>query len=254
MNCNLFDEKIVAIARGELLDAEAKQEALNHTRECSDCKARLQSEEILNVRLKEFALDSIAVSPKIENTLRKAFKTNIAKPNLTVVMMPERQRGAWVIGGAIAACLLLTVGFLAQRFYTNQSSLTSVVLTSDKFVEFEKAVDEDDWKEFVVTEIPKNNDRFSPFADSRQLKRKTEKKKEIIEAETVTEFMSLTDDSTIAGLEPRQIVRVRLTRSALIALGLPIDVERADEKITADVMLSEEGIAKAIRFVHTSDD
>jgi hypothetical protein len=48
-----------------------------------------------------------------------------------------------------------------------------------------------------------------------------------------------------------QIIRVELPRSTLVAFGIPIDVERGDEKITADVFMSEEGIAKAIRFVQT---
>jgi hypothetical protein len=50
-------------------------------------------------------------------------------------------------------------------------------------------------------------------------------------------------------MESGQIVRVELPRSALISFGLPMDMERADERIKADVVLGNDGLARAIRFV-----
>jgi hypothetical protein len=42
---------------------------------------------------------------------------------------------------------------------------------------------------------------------------------------------------------------VGLPRSALRVFGLPMDEERAAEQIQADVMLSNDGLVRAIRFV-----
>lgn len=67
--------------------------------------------------------------------------------------------------------------------------------------------------------------------------------------ETATEFISLMNESTLAPLESGQVVRVRLPRSALATLGLPMNIERAGEPITADVLFGEDGLARAIRFV-----
>lgn len=265
MNCNLFGEKITVIARKELLDAETKQEALNHAESCADCQGRLQSEEILSLRLKEFASDSLQVeaSSKIEFALREAFALRVAKQNQTVVMMPRRktsQRGAWVIGGAIAASILIAVGLFAQSFSSKNVNMTSVVLISEKperVVENENIIEEDDWCDFLLM---KNFDESKEFSSSyasvkpRKQTKRNSANKETRETEITTEFISLTQDDAVAQLETKQIVRVRLARSELLALGLAIDMERADEKITADVMLGEGGIAKAIRFVRTSDD
>ncbi|HZH90884.1 MAG TPA: hypothetical protein VEX70_09755 [Pyrinomonadaceae bacterium] len=70
------------------------------------------------------------------------------------------------------------------------------------------------------------------------------------EAESVTEFISLVAGSPGASpLESGQLVRVQLPRAALASLGLPSNAERADEPVKADVLLGNDGLARAIRFV-----
>jgi hypothetical protein len=41
-----------------------------------------------------------------------------------------------------------------------------------------------------------------------------------------------------------------MPRSALIAFGLPVSVEHADAPVKAELLLGEDGIARAIRFIH----
>jgi len=70
------------------------------------------------------------------------------------------------------------------------------------------------------------------------------------EAESVTEFISLVADAPAATpLEGGQLVRVQLPRSALASLGLPLNIERENESVKADVLLGNDGLARAIRFV-----
>lgn len=49
--------------------------------------------------------------------------------------------------------------------------------------------------------------------------------------------------------EAMQVVRVRLSRSALLGFGVPIDENHAAEALQADVLLGEDGLARGIRFV-----
>ena len=44
-----------------------------------------------------------------------------------------------------------------------------------------------------------------------------------------------------------QIVRVQMPRAALGALAATVDVGRADDPVEADVLLGEDGMARAIR-------
>ena len=46
-----------------------------------------------------------------------------------------------------------------------------------------------------------------------------------------------------------QIVRVQLPRAALANFGLPVNMDRYNEKVKADVLLGVDGRAHAIRFV-----
>jgi anti-sigma factor RsiW len=45
------------------------------------------------------------------------------------------------------------------------------------------------------------------------------------------------------------LVRVELPRSAMIALGLDVSEDRAEELVEADVMLGSNGMARAVRFL-----
>jgi hypothetical protein len=71
------------------------------------------------------------------------------------------------------------------------------------------------------------------------------------EAESVTEFIPLVVGAPAATpLEGGQLVRVQLPRAALASLGLPLNAERGNEPVKADVLLGNDGLARAIRFVH----
>lgn len=50
-------------------------------------------------------------------------------------------------------------------------------------------------------------------------------------------------------MESGEVIRVQMPRSSLIALGLPMDVERAHKSVKADLLIGEDGQARAIRFV-----
>lgn len=65
--------------------------------------------------------------------------------------------------------------------------------------------------------------------------------------EIATEFFPVSYSA--APPEYGTVVRVRLPRSALTSFGLPVNVEQAAEPVKADVLLGEDGIVRAIRFV-----
>jgi hypothetical protein len=44
-------------------------------------------------------------------------------------------------------------------------------------------------------------------------------------------------------------VRVELPRSALSSFGIPVNADHAGGRVKADVLLGEDGTARAIRFV-----
>jgi hypothetical protein len=56
--------------------------------------------------------------------------------------------------------------------------------------------------------------------------------------------------STATALDSGLVVRVQVPRSTLISMGLPMNVESSRELVKADVVVGDDGVARAIRLVH----
>jgi len=65
--------------------------------------------------------------------------------------------------------------------------------------------------------------------------------------EIVTDFFPLMDPAPPFGRG--QLLRVELPASAMQMVGLPVHEERLADRVQADVLLGEEGLPRAIRFV-----
>lgn len=68
-------------------------------------------------------------------------------------------------------------------------------------------------------------------------------------SQDTTDFIPLRYGDDHPPMESGEVIRVEMPRSALIALGLPVNVERADQPVKADLLIGEDGLARAIRFV-----
>jgi hypothetical protein len=64
-----------------------------------------------------------------------------------------------------------------------------------------------------------------------------------------TDFIPLSYGAGLGGTDGGHVVRVELPRTAMAQFGLPVNAERSAEPVKADVLLGEDGLARAIRFV-----
>lgn len=67
--------------------------------------------------------------------------------------------------------------------------------------------------------------------------------------EIATEFMPVSYGDNLNEIDNGRIIRVEMPRSALAQFGIPVNQERANERIKADVLIGDDGMARAIRFV-----
>ncbi len=65
--------------------------------------------------------------------------------------------------------------------------------------------------------------------------------------EVVTDFFPLMDVAPPLGRG--ELLRVTVPASAMRSVGLPVREERLNDRVQADVLVGEEGMARAIRFV-----
>jgi len=69
------------------------------------------------------------------------------------------------------------------------------------------------------------------------------------ETEVVTIFFILKEGEDLTAMENLSLVRIELPGSAFSEVGIPIVLDSANARIDADVVLGQDGLARAIRFV-----
>lgn len=67
------------------------------------------------------------------------------------------------------------------------------------------------------------------------------------------EFLAIPYAPPITATERGEVMRVQVPRLSLRSLGIPINVERLSERVPADVLMGEDGIARGIRLVRASE-
>lgn len=63
------------------------------------------------------------------------------------------------------------------------------------------------------------------------------------------EFYPLPDSEALPPVEYATVVRVQMQMSSLRLIGFPINEDRAAERIQADVLLGQDGLARGVRLV-----
>jgi len=309
MNCQQFITLIVEAARGQMLDAAARDGAMRHAESCAACAARLAQEQSLTNALRTVALTlkETSAPARVEAKLLAAFQDGLASSNAATtdsspVALPARvatqaqasnlrSRRLAVWATAIAASLVLVALVALYKGFTHSAAPQQTTTNG-------KPSDSQDSPPVNALAVPTPTLATSGTA-AHQPKRETVNQKPHVEsargslksargtgprmltsrqvidggsaiieasgtaaasngtggavtsneAERVTEFISLVAGAPAATpLEGGQLVRVQLPRAALASLGLPLNVERENESVKADVLLGNDGLARAIRF------
>jgi hypothetical protein len=64
-----------------------------------------------------------------------------------------------------------------------------------------------------------------------------------------TVFVMLPGSDLLPPVQDLQVLRVRIPRTRIQALGWPVNVDRLEERVLADVVVGDDGVARAIRLV-----
>ena len=67
--------------------------------------------------------------------------------------------------------------------------------------------------------------------------------------EIATDYMPVGFSRPLYPGEFVQVVRISVPRLEMVRFGLPVFAERARDRVQADVVLGEDGVARAIRFI-----
>ena len=210
----------------------------------------MNDEEMLTRGLRSLAaeMESLEAPEAVEAKVLEAFRAG-----RKVVPMPRRQSNAryWLV--AVAAMLLIVIGVVAFRWNSGN------VVVPEEAKKQEEPQNKPEIDKPSAPQFANNleNQTSDPLPQHRKPRRihpasyqpANGQVANHVTNEIATDFIPIGYMSAANLQDGGQIVRVQLPRSALVNFGLPVNMDRYNEKVKADVLLGVDGRAHAIRFV-----
>ncbi len=266
MNCEEFESLLNNQARAEWINADGREPYLAHAKTCGPCATRLADKRALTTGLRALAAESEGkdAPPRIETALLAAFRQQQSAPVKTnVVTFPVRHRQIQLLALAAAAVLLIASAVVASQLLKNTSSeQPRIALLPSPTVQPKRipappqvnvAAEIADPDEKRPVKPRKKPAPRRAFADGSSVVASLGEFTPVLlqenGQEVTTDFMPLSHEFDSEPLESGQLIRVQMPRTALASFGLPVNLERANVPVKADVLLAEDGSARAIRFV-----
>lgn len=275
MNCELFEVIVSDLARSRIMESEKRESGMEHARSCERCAARLTDERSLTEGLRALAasLQDLQASPRVEAALLNTFRERsisqtanaaISEPSIALVDDIRGSKRKWRVAAGVAAAILMIalisamISAIALRPEpAPQTSLVPVVPgPSEKPVEEKAQAPREEPKPAPapaggnsLTARRAVRPRLNVERLSERAPASARETQDARAAEVATEFMPLSYGYPSSQMASGHIVRVELPRSALTSFGLPVNQERAESRVKADVLIGEDGLARAIRFV-----
>jgi hypothetical protein len=271
MSCQDFKRVVEELADGRLMEAGARDVGLAHVAVCVSCAARLMEARGIGAGLRVAARAETEEAPaRVRQALLASFaeqhRSALAEPEregaqpANVVALPSRPAARWwFAAGAAAAAALILLSLALSSFVrvapdgSRQSKPQEVSgarplpAQTPAEVKGEKPgilVGGD-----VVQQSPSRKRPARATKAARSLRGETRRESAAVEQASGNAYLPLTYLADATAMESGTVVRVELSRSALISLGVPVGLDRSDETLKADVVLGDDGVARAIRLV-----
>ncbi|HEY2930907.1 MAG TPA: hypothetical protein VGK99_04110 [Acidobacteriota bacterium] len=288
MNCREIDFILPELARGSASQGIDPSAALQHLEKCGRCRSLLEQERSLVEKLNFLAAaTTLAASVEVEERLRAAFRRSATPaPGVTPALIRTAsvwRLRAWAVGGSVAAALLLVLllpkfgsgAFLGHRKNLPPRGNDSRVDQPASGKDATQAAgrlglqpSRDATRRGAILEGHRTAASFRRISHGHGPRRASAMSDQVTQAgavalgpgedsaaqaqeqEITSDFFSLNYDAGSNAVDAGQLIRVKMPRSSLLSFGLPMNVERASEPIQADVLVGQDGRARAIRFVN----
>lgn len=254
MNCQNFETIINDLAREQIMDAAARSAGTAHASACARCAARLADERMLSAGLRRLAASAAAeqAPARVESRLLAELREQkTLTPSTEVVNSYPRHLLRWAIAAAaviLVAFALATISFdgsgIIERVERAQTLNPKGELASPVGV-----MPTEPGNVIAATYQPRSVRKPQRRDAIHQAKRPAHAVDSSAAQEIATDFIPLVHGDSMNLMESGQLIRVELPRTALVSFGLPMNMERAGERVKADVVVGNDGLARAIRFV-----
>jgi hypothetical protein len=267
MFCHEFEKIAGDLVAERLMEAGKRERALHHASECSACALRLSAERTLEAGLQTLkaSAEEGDAPPHLKIALRAVFDLRAkaasvdpvaaAVPVATVAPIatvltfaPARSRNSalrWLAAAAAVILIAVAIALLSRSTLSNSKDDTSGVGNpARRESPSQPAVGPGNHnlkiENHVAEKTPAGRGARRPAATRNNTKSINE---------TVTDYIPLTYLADATAMESGMVLRVELPSSALVKMGLPAPVERIDSRVKADLIVGDDGVPRAVRFV-----
>jgi anti-sigma factor RsiW len=231
MKCEEFEAIGLDAERDASLSEAERGAAREHAATCSHCAALQDSWQAAGAELRAFAEDTaMAQAPaRVEMRLRQEFRTR----HVTL----KARRTAVITAWALAAAAVL-VGAVSWTNWRGSGH--------------DEAANHPKSSPGAVNSAA-NNVNATPSHETPVQGAGAVQQPDFAESETLMADNELSDFTLLPGALPADtadaaILRVRMQRGSLGALGLPVNEERAGEWIQVDLLVGNDGLPQAVRL------
>jgi hypothetical protein len=220
MNCRQFEGALMASARREFLAAEERAGLAAHLETCGKCRIAFEGQVRLRAAVGVLAAEAsrFTAPPNLEQVLRGELQSSFSV---------RRRRFVYgVLGGAIAASL--AVAWLM----TPRPAPNAAVTTQVPVARIAPAV--------------------SPMPPTQRVVLKRHRRATPPAAQTEQPFIAIPYTLPLEPYERAEVMRMDLPISALIAAGLPMSMMDPAARAQTDVLVGQDGRARAIRLISIS--
>ena len=233
MNCEEFELIGMDAERDSTLSEVERVAAREHANKCSRCAALQESWQAAGVDLRAFAEDTaMAQAPaRVEMRLRQEFRTQ----HVTFKVRRAAVVAAWAL--AAAAVFAGVIGWrnwlhgrqeVAAKHLDSAPARISPENNSSAGTNRENAAQ-------LTNGMPPQNSAGAASSET------------LVADNELTGF-TLLPGTLAMDADDAAILRVRMQRGALGALGLPVNEERANEWIQVDLLVGDDGLPQAVRL------
>jgi anti-sigma factor RsiW len=237
MTCRQFGPDIVDLARGQALDPRREAAVLRHLRACVSCAARLEQQRAVSAALRrlatEGAQDDIPVNRDAESALVAAFAAAWSRPRYA------KPRWGIPVAASVVLALGLALGWVYERPARSPAPATAVVASRAAAATPPAPAVVD-----IVADVQQGATR-QPVDD--RTGRGRPGRRAVLPADP-TPFVVWSGASAGPRFESGELIRVEIPESVLPLLGLWPSASR-DGVIQADVLVGQDGLARAVRLV-----
>ena len=234
--CDEVREILVAVARAETVSATGQRLLREHVEDCAECRRRLANQRMLSAGLASIAGEAGQPSPQLRSALMAEFRRE------RKVVPMRRVSAKWIAVATAAAAAVLIAVFFAASLRKAPEIVAPPVLPVAKAPVAPPAP-----APVSVTPKPMPAAARAHVPVPPRPRRKAAPQP--APAEVATDFFEIPYVEPLRPDQRADVFRVQVPRASMAAFGLPVTGGHLDSHVTADVLMGEDGVVRAVRFI-----